>query len=108
MSDITFEVSTQGAPIVNDAYLHDEDVALVYVDLASKYCDVQWTGTDDAGIPMIGIYASEHSLHLDKTKSRDDITELRFPGFAGWHVSAANSGRYTLTVVFTRDRKEPA
>ena len=97
------EIAIQGAPGVNHAIAHEGDLAMVHVDLQSKYCEVCSWGADD-DVPVVMVCANGESLKLDPGQPADALTQISFPEYRGWQVASATAGRYTVTVVFKRDR----
>jgi hypothetical protein len=106
----TCKIKQQGSPIFNSAALlcNHPDVAVIEIDMKSKYCDVELTGSDcckGSSIPLIVIAANDRSLHLHPRKDRNAWTEISFPAFDGFSVMATGSGRYTITVCLVNIEK---
>ncbi len=100
---ISYNVTMQGAPVVNSmgVVCCHNDVAVLNIDMKSKYCAVSITGsevTDGCSRPLVWIAANERSLYLHKKKKRDDVTEIRFLGLDGFTVMATGDGRYDISV----------
>jgi hypothetical protein len=100
---VTLDIVSQGAPVVNDGYIHaaGADIVAIYIDLKSKRCEVVATGGGD-GIPSVWVGANEESLHLNQDADRASMTEIAFPEYDGWDVFSATCSRYTLAVCLTR------
>lgn len=102
MRDIQLRI-TQGAVRVASAFVeHEADgIALVTIDCDTKYPELGPVGGGDW--PMVGLCASGASLHLDETQSRDAVTIVDFPEFAGWEVFCCDgSGRYEMRLALVR------
>lgn len=99
------KVTTQGAPVPNQAYEYFRGrwVRLVEIDMQSKYCEVMATGGGPNG-PSVFLIAGTDSLHLDETKPRDAYTAIEFPEYKGWDIWTAEISRYSLRLVLTKDR----
>jgi len=96
-------ITHQGAPIVNHATEHQryENVSLVNVDLASKYCKVDMYG--DGEYPNVYLIANDESLHLNKDYDRNEPTHVEFPELAGWKIWSITEGKYTIYIAFYKD-----
>ena len=79
---VEIKIVTQGQPKVNHAYIRafSPKIAVVDIDMASKYCEVSavWGGTD------IGVFidATSESLYLLEVEGESTLVE--FPQFAGY------------------------
>ncbi len=105
MKTIKVVIERQGAPIVKEeAYIVNKtkDVALVLVDLKSKWCEVlcEMEGTDEA--PALSICATERSTALDKKYHVDDDTKISFPAFKGWNMFCYDLTKYSLKIAFIK------
>jgi hypothetical protein len=94
----------QGAPVVNEAFIYKRSPEIVLIDVAlhSKSCEIAAVGSN-GDVPIVDIQANEHTLHVDESKERGAITEIRFDDFDGWSVYSANTSRYTLRVCLTKN-----
>ena len=92
------KITTQGAPIVNSAYVRyrNDDVLILELDMHSKYC-----GVFASSGSCVFIGANERSLYLhgDDRERFTEITLLdkNYPEFV-----ASSEGRYSITLVFGR------
>lgn len=106
LTPVLVRVVIQGAPIVNDGYIHarGDSVVAIYIDMRSKRCRVGATGGGDDG-PKIEIEADGDgaSLHLDESQPRDAVTWIALPEFIGWQVFCAELSRYTLAVCLVKE-----
>lgn len=91
-----------GALVVNDACEVAAELRLVYVDFHSKRGEVSCYSSDSDGIPGVHVEPVEGSVKLSETDT--GWTEIEFPEMKGWHIIAHNFARYTLTLVFQKDR----
>ena len=96
------KVTYQGAVRVNHAaiYKQTSDTALILVDLHSKYCVIDATGSDDRG-PSIFVGTNKNSLNLHKT--RKGLTEILFPAFKGWYVWCCQLQKYTVSICMMKE-----
>jgi hypothetical protein len=99
MKNTLFKVIRQGAPIVNFAVIlsEHEDIALIDIDLKSKYCEAYSTGLEEDN-PTITLMADENSLYLNRKYKRDDATEIWFPRYKGWTIYMAEIHKYTCSI----------
>lgn len=107
--EIRTKIRTQGAVIANPGgivYRESSDIAVVCVDLQTKYARMGGTGSGGGSPPMVFLHATEDSLHLKKGKARDDFTVIEFPDFIGWTPYIAEVSRYTLSICFLKDEEE--
>lgn len=108
MDDIRYTeilVIQQGAIRVEHAYVQmdREDVALIVIDFASKYVEVDGdhhTTVEPGGVvPVIEFIAGESTIKLDESKPRDSVTQVALMNYEGWQVFAVERrGRYTVNV----------
>lgn len=105
MTPIPVKIIEQGAPVVHDdsAYIshRGENIAAIVIDLASKRCE--FFGEDDGEKCLLYISTTEDSLHLKEESSREVMTLIELPEFAGWRVFLANICKYTLRVCVVRE-----
>lgn len=100
------EIKVQtGAIFVNHALIDDNtELKLVHVDLKSKRAEVfGFFGGEGDEIPEIHLKANSETLHFDETNPQA-LTTIFFPEFKGWDIHTAEIGRYTLYVVFKREK----
>ena len=106
---VKLDIAHQGAVRVNNAYVwrEAEGIVCIYVDLHSKRAELAMTGWMPGEPPSVWLMADEATLHVDESKERDDMTEVRFPDYAGWSVFATDGpARYTLGVVLIRGEED--
>ena len=97
----------QGGVICNEGWIVAPGVTVVAitVDLKTKRAEISGLSSDSDGTPGVYLSVGEGTLHYDAAK-RDDLTEITFPEFRGWHVHAAHASRYTLAVCLVKDGAE--
>lgn len=102
---IKVKIAHQGAPIVNYGEIAEvgKNIIGLYVDLKSKYCEVDAMTTGSDGICGVYIGTNEESIKLKEDVDRNEPTKIEFPEFKGWNVFAAHLGRYTLSVCLIRN-----
>ncbi len=91
----------QGAPVANDAWIMSQhgNLAAVFVDMKSKYCEVDAFWSGDFG-PGLFIGARKDSLHLHRRQKGH--TELVFTELRGWEIWCAEISRYALNICFIK------
>lgn len=67
-------------------------VAAILIGLEQKWASIGATG-GNGGVPCICVHAD---------KDDDDLTEIRFPDYAGWRVHCSEINKYTLYVCLVR------
>jgi hypothetical protein len=100
---------TQGAVRVNSAQIVRcwVDLALVHVDLSSKYAVKSATGRLEDSLPMVALEATPETLSLDTTRPGVP-TLIEFLDFPGWDVEVSAVSKYTLRVcLFRRSEEDP-
>lgn len=99
------KISHQGAVVVNRAFVCEASQKLLAleIDLHSKYCELLGDGEDN-NIPNIMVGANKRSLHLDKTKPKDEPTVIDFPGLKGWDIFASETSKYTVRVCLIKKK----
>lgn len=109
MKDLTpINVTRRGAPVLSN-YEHafvvqrGEKVVAIYIDMMSKRCEIGCSIGGSDGSVGITIDATEHSLHLDETKDREEFTEIYFPEFKGWTYWCGNMARYTCSICLVKE-----
>lgn len=98
------KIKTQGAPLVNNVFVEHRayKVALLTIDMKSKYCEVSGFSSGEKEYPEIEFDINERSLKLHKTKNYETILSLR--EFKGWKIfSASVGGKYSMNVVLTKN-----
>ena len=105
MKNVEFKIALQGAPLVNHGTKRDLELALVELDMRTKYCEVAFVGDND-GTPEVGVQNSERSPPSQSCLGHtpEDITLLAFPEYKGWRILSAECARYTVRLVFGRDK----
>ena len=105
IEEVKFEISMQGAPRMSHTYIAKQADGIVafYLEMHSKRCEIVAMGSDADETPVIDISAGDHGLHLDESKPKDAITEVRFPDFKGWSIHSTSSGRYTIAICMIRN-----
>lgn len=100
MSRTTISVIQQGKISVNVdnavVVVQHEDIALVTIDLHSKYVETVGWSCEDNAPPNIGLSPGEGSLHL--VEAEHEATVISLVDFPGWRIALANCARYTLTL----------
>jgi len=104
MIKLSVKVTKQGAPIVKDGHIKRicSDVALVEIDLISKYCEVDAAGGDDEP-PTLYISPTEESDYLMEGADVGVVTIVELPDFTGWDIYTAKITKYTLRVCLTKE-----
>jgi len=97
----------KGKPVVNAGYIVEvyQNLALVEIDMMSKYCEPCGHLSGNDGNCAILIGPTEESLYLD-SKAVNEITQISFLQFNGWRVVASSVGRYNLTVCLRKPKQE--
>ena len=82
--EIKLIIERQGAPIINDGFIFcktkiskNKNIALVYVDLKSKWCEIEAEIGGDDEAPALSIGASERSTSLHKGSHIDDDSNIK-------------------------------
>lgn len=102
------EILEQGSPIVNNGIIYKKtrEIALVEIDLSSKYCKVLAEVEND-NTPGILIVADKNSLNLNTKVKKSKPTEIKLSDFKGWKVYLSNySMRYTLYLTLIKKTKK--
>jgi hypothetical protein len=110
---LRFNIETQGAPQVSNEYGEGvilykyDDVVIAEIDMQSKWCEVSSTLTGDK---FLGVFvnATKRSLHLLEGKDMEEETLINFPNFLGWRIYSAECCRYTLRLVFIKEKENGA
>lgn len=102
------EVEKRGAPVLTNyetatIIQRGEGIVALYIDLTSKHCELDASFGGNDGSVGICIGTTEHSLHLDETKDKDDLTLITFPEFKGWTFWCGNIARYTCSVCLVKE-----
>lgn len=100
-NNVEIKIVDQGSIVVSHAYatLVTKDVALINVELVSKYADV--IGGFNDNYPGILLDAKEVTLYTHTDE--EGITAIIFPQFKGWDVFCAEKPyRSTAKVVLVR------
>ena len=87
-----------------------ERLALLEVDLGSKWAVIAATGNVCGMVPMMILQATDRTLNVNE-QHRYIGTAVHFPAWTGWTIAVASVSRYTLVVCLTKreeDRDENA
>jgi len=83
------EIKLQGKPVLTAprawVVRQGRGIAVLEIDLKSKYCDAGASISSSDGGCGVLIDATEHSIYLDDSKDAD-FTEVWFTEFNGWDV----------------------
>lgn len=104
---IKYDILTQGAIEINQAYIHQrsETVVAIFIDMKTKRADILSVGCDDNNNPTIMLEANEESVFLKKDVEREKPTEISFPEFKNWDVWSVNVSKYTVFVCLVKRGK---
>jgi hypothetical protein len=105
VNEIRFDVSAQGAIIVNTAVVtaSSDNLIAIVIDLTSKYVVIESTGVGDSG-PMICLGADENTLNTSRRHQRDELTMIEFPFHKGWEVFASAASRCSVNVCLIKTK----
>lgn len=98
------KIKTQGATLVNYAFLEykTNKVALITIQLRSKYCEISGFYSDEKEYPEIEFDINERSIALHDKNINGTVISLR--DFKGWKIfSASVGGKYSMNVVLTKN-----
>lgn len=76
-------------------------LALLEVDLGSKYADLLASSSGDMLCPMVMLQATPRTLGVVKERE-GRATVVHFPAFLGWDVAVTSVSRYTLVVCLVK------
>jgi hypothetical protein len=95
-------IDFQGAIDVNYAIVvsKGDKIALLEIDLKSKRAEIVAHGESDA--PLLTLRANDETLRLNPAYTKDDMTQISFPAFAGWEVFCCDASRYTIRLALKK------
>lgn len=83
--------------------IHDSPrVALVEIDLHTKYADIFSYGVNNEGFIDIFYEETEHSLHLKEDVEPGSLTIVRLEDYKGWEVWNMIHNRYLTTITLIK------
>ena len=94
--------TVQGSVNINGAFINyrNEDVALLELDLATKYARIFSIVENE--YPTLMLYGDEKSLHVNE-QHKENPTQVTFVDFNGWKFfTVGNPARYTIRVVLIK------
>lgn len=99
MKEAKFEITTQGAPLVNSIWYRRIGWRhwQVLVDMHSKYCNL-----DGYGGNTLLLSADEYSIKLKEDVPRNEATYVQMKALQGCQPIAHSRGRYNITIVFEK------
>lgn len=95
---------TKGEVIVNEASIIRcyGDLALVHLDLSTKYAELGSWGSGGGGGPVVMLKANASTVQTDQTRP-GVRTLVEFLDFThGWEIEAATLSRYTLRLCLSK------
>lgn len=83
-----------------------EDIALLEIDLHTKYADILSYSIDHEGMIEIMYEDTEYSLFIDEDQEPGSLTIVRLSEYKGWSVYSMNHSRYSTTIALFKGEKD--
>ncbi len=97
MPNIKYKLEFKGGVYVHDCpiYRQTDSIIAFVIDTSNFYGTVSYTGSDENGIPCIGLEPYESSF--------GDTTEISFPDYFGWDIFSYQWAKYSVHVCLVKN-----
>lgn len=104
MQKPVYSVTRQGPFVVSDFPVYKvKKLEGIIIDCVTKRGEITCFSGSEKNVPGLMVELTVDSVHYDK-KSKEPWTHIEFPKYKGWNIFSAEISRYSLHVVFWKNR----